>query len=246
MKTRLVITDLTRMNGGRVCIAGYDEQNRCIRPVLPPPGIPETVLLDKNKPVIYPFASIEINLLRSAPRPPHTEDIFFVIQSIRHLQLIQDRRSILQKSLFESVQNIFEQPILTDLGFYVLDCQGVRSLGTVKPKEILNVRYAIGHEGTYDYRLMFTDSTSSEYRLKITDLTWQYYCRFLRGDDRDPDKISELLTAKLKSTEVFLRIGLARGWQLYPERCYLQITGIYTFPDYLEGKIFVEFLDSSR
>ena len=34
---------------------------------------------------------------------------------------------------------------------------------------------------------------------------------------------------------------LARGWQKFPERCYLQITGVYTFPDYLEGKIFTDF-----
>ncbi|MGI6627904.1 MAG: hypothetical protein ACOX4K_06115 [Bacillota bacterium] len=40
---------------------------------------------------------------------------------------------------------------------------------------------------------------------------------------------------------VFFRIGLARGWSRYPDRCYLQITGVYTFPDYLDGKCFADF-----
>jgi hypothetical protein len=40
---------------------------------------------------------------------------------------------------------------------------------------------------------------------------------------------------------LYLRIGLARGWDEQPDRCYLQITGIYTFPDYLAGKTFDDF-----
>lgn len=28
---------------------------------------------------------------------------------------------------------------------------------------------------------------------------------------------------------IYLRIGLARGWVKHPDRCYLQITGVYGF-----------------
>jgi len=38
VKKSLVITDVTRMQEGRVCVAGYDNDGNCIRPVLPPPG----------------------------------------------------------------------------------------------------------------------------------------------------------------------------------------------------------------
>jgi hypothetical protein len=79
-------------------------------------------------------------------------------------------------------------------------------------------------------------------RLVITDLTWQYYCRSLRGEERDLQKIAAELTERLKNSVVYLRIGLARGWNKFPERCYLQITGIYTFPDYLGGKNFYDFI----
>jgi hypothetical protein len=241
MKTRLIVTDLTRMHQGRVCIAGYDENQRCIRPVLLPPGIAEKLLVRDHKPVVYPFAQIELDLLRPKPHPPHTEDQLFDPQSIMHIQPVQDRRVVLKYSLFKSVEDVFGQPIHNSPGFYVMECQGSRSLGTIKPRNIHEVKYAQDQDGACDYRLAFYDATDKYYRLKITDLTWQYSCRSLHGEDRDPEKIAEELTQRLKKSEVYLRIGLARGWEKFPDRCFLQITGVYTFPDYLEGKTFYDF-----
>jgi hypothetical protein len=150
----------------------------------------------------------------------------------------------LEWSLFDSVSAIFEQPIHDDFGFYVMDCQGPRSLGTACPKQILKAIYGPGEESAWDYRLIFLDNEGKKYKLKITDLTFQYYCNSLRGPDRAPARIAAELTEKLKSCQVYLRIGLARSWKMFPERCYLQITGVYTFPDYLDGKIFADFAPS--
>ncbi len=55
-----------------------------------------------------------------------------------------------------------------------------------------------------------------------------------------PDRIAAFVTERLVNSEVFLRIGLARGWKKYPDRCYLQITGVYVFPDYLHGRCFAD------
>lgn len=235
MKTKLVVTDFTRMHRGRVCIAGYDGDHRCIRPILPPPGILESSLYSNGKALVFPFALIELDLLEATPQPPHTEDVRYAPDSIRYIRHVSDRRSVLGWSLFPSVSAIFEQPILTGPGHYVLDCQGARSLGTVQPGQIHEVKYEPGDEGNWDYRLCFWAGDSTEYRLKITDLTWQRYCSSLRGEEQDPSQIAVRLTEKLKESQVYLRIGLARGWQEYPERCYLQITGVYTIPDYLDG-----------
>lgn len=242
MKTGLVITDLTRMYQGRVCIAGYNSEHQCVRPILPPPGISEKSLLQNGKPIIYPFSLVEIDLIHADPEPPHTEDYFYNPESIAFVRQVHDRRTVLGWSLFESVGDVFEQPVHSDFGFYVMSCQGPRSLGTIRPVEIEEAIYEIGFEGTWDYRLIFIDGQSIRYRLKITDLTWQYYCHSLRGEDRDQVKIAQELTSYLRSCEVFLRIGLARGWEKFPDRCYLQITGIYTFPDYLDGKTFIDFV----
>ncbi|MBN1148535.1 MAG: hypothetical protein JXA78_14850 [Anaerolineales bacterium] len=241
MKTRMVVTDLTRMHGGRVCIAGYDGQRRAIRPVLPPPGIPESSLYLQDKPIIYPFALIELDLLQPISQPPHTEDQFYDIQSTRFVREVHGREEVLDWSVFDSVSAIFEQPVHDDFGFYVMDCQGPRSLGTVRPSQITAAIYSPGEESAWDYRLIFQDNDGRNFKLKITDLTWQYYCNSLRGPERDPARIAAELTEKLKSCQLYLRIGLARGWKMFPERCYIQITGVYTFPDYLEGKTFADF-----
>jgi len=63
------------------------------------------------------------------------------------------------------------------------------------------------------------------------DLAWHYYCDSLRGPDVER-RLLPKADPYLRSSKVYLRIGLARGWKEFPDRCYLQITGIYTFPDY--------------
>ena len=240
MKTQMVITDLTRMYRGRVCIAGYDKERRCIRPQLPPPGIPELSLELDGKAIIYPFAVIELDLLEPRPQPPHTEDINFDPYSVQYLRPATNREKVLSWSLYGNVGDIFEQPVQDDFGFYVLCGQGPRSLGTIRPKIITKVIYGPDDRGNWDYRLQFVDQASGFYRLKIVDLTWHYYCDSLRGPDSDPAAIAEKLTQILRGSQVYLRIGLARGWKEFPDRCYLQITGIYTFPDYLNGQTFLD------
>ena len=242
MITRLVITDLTRMQQGRVCIAGYDQRHHAVRPVLPPPGIPESALCEDGRPKIFPFALVEFDLQEADPQPPHTEDVRFAPDSTRLMRTIQSRETVLSWSIFPSVGAVFGQPVLTGPGYYVLDCQGERSLGTIQPQEIKEVSYTLGDEtDAWDYRISFIDSLAHTYRLKITDLSWQYYCHSLRGETHDSARIAAELTQILRQRQVYLRIGLSRGWKKFPERCFLQVNAIYTFPDYLEGKTFADF-----
>jgi hypothetical protein len=242
MITDLVVTDLTRMQQGKICIAGYDNQRRAVRPVLPPPGIPESALYQDEKPIIYPFALVRFDLREADPQPPHSEDVRYVADSPQFVRVIQSRETVLSWSLFPSVAEIFGQPVMSGPGHYVLDCQGERSLGTVQLKEVHEVIYAAGEEtDAWDYRLKFEDAHGQIYRLKITDLTWQYYCHSLRSETYDPMRLAAELTKILQERRVFLRIGLSRGWKKFPERCFLQVNGVYTFPDYLDGKTFADF-----
>jgi hypothetical protein len=131
--------------------------------------------------------------------------------------------------------------VLTGPGFFVLDCQGERSLGTIYPKEINEVIYEASEETeAWDYRIKFQDDSGQIYRLKITDLSWQYFCHSLRSETHEPKRIASELSQTLRDRRVYLRIGLSRGWNKYPERCFLQVNGVYTFPDYLEGRTFAD------
>lgn len=247
MKKAIVITDLTRMYRQTVCIAGYDESGNCIRPTLPPPGIAEQSLYNGKKLMTYPFALVEFDILQHLPQPPHTEDHRFLEGSPQFLKRLTPYESeeVLKKTIFSNVETIFEQTVKSGPGHYVLEGQGPRSIGTVRPKAIHKVIYAPSGKdegGAWDYRLGFYDPADKYYRLKITDLTWHYFCNSLRNSQNDLQQIADQLTRMLKSRTVYLRIGLARGWKEFPDRCYLQITGIHTFPDYLNGKTFADFI----
>jgi hypothetical protein len=244
MKRRLTITDLTRMYGGYVCVAGQAEEGEWVR--LHTPRVTEFDLSDGRQALVYPSAIVECDLLRHAPKPPHTEDYAYDVQSLRPVGRQPEAawRALLEGSLFDSVAGIFEQPIHDDHGRYLADGAGPRSLGTIQPAAIHEMRYAADANKTWDYRLGFYDASDTYYRLKITDFTWHLYCDSLRGPDCQPPEIAQRLTQQLKTLRkrdgVFLRIGLSRGWKEHPDRCYLQINGIYMFPDYLEGRTFVE------
>ena len=62
MKTRLVITDLTRMYHQNVCIAGYANNHECIRPVSDRGSIPQTALYLNGKAILYPLNESQIKL----------------------------------------------------------------------------------------------------------------------------------------------------------------------------------------
>lgn len=242
MKKQLIITDLTRMQGKRVCIAGYDVNGQCIRPVLPHTGISEGSLLTKGRPLIFPFAVVEYEFAAHTPEPPHTEDWRYIPAQVHFVRRADEaqKRDVLTHSLFPAVAAIFEQPIQRDVGCYVLDGQGPRSLGTIQPRT-LNAAIYEQRQGKWDYRLEFADGGGTTYRLKVTDLAFRYYCEAQRQAGRTPGEISAGVTQTFQSSTVYLRVGLARGWEKFPERCYLQITGIHTFPDYLNGKTFADF-----
>jgi hypothetical protein len=241
MKKRLVITDLTRMQQGHVCICGYDKEHACIRPILLH-GIPETALVKDGKPIIFPFALVEFDFLSPRPEAPHTEDYFYISSSPVFIQRVTHPEKVLDWSVFETVVDIFEQPVLTDFGFSVMDCQGPRSVGTIRPKSIHKISYDQSIErGAWDFRLNFYDQSDGYFRLKITDLTWHYYTNSLKNQFPDPNGLAQEMSRMLHGKDVYLRIGLARGWKEHPDRCFLQVNGIYTFPDYLDGKTFVDF-----
>lgn len=245
MKRQLAVTDLTRMQRGYVCVAGIDEAGQCIR--LHMPRVHEQDLVQHGVPTLFPSAWVACDLMDARPAPPHTEDYRYAKGSIRFVRRlpVDQWLALLEKSVFASVADIFEQPIVHEAGYYVRDEQGPRSVGSVVPAAIHEVWYGPDAYKSWDYRLGFYDAADTYYRLKITDLTWHRYCDTLRGPDTQPPAIAARLTQQLKAQckagGIFLRIGLSRGWREHPDRCYLQVNGIHTFPDYLEGKTVLDF-----
>jgi hypothetical protein len=244
MKKPVVITEVTRMQEGRVCIAGYDQQGHCLRPVLPPPGIHESTLYAGSRPIIFPSAKVEFAFTQPAPQPPHTEDIRYDPAAVRLIERQPEDRwhKMLQATVSSSVAAIFEQPIHSEHGYYLMAGRGSRSLGTIRPARILRTIHEFSQDNKkWKYRIGFVDNEQATYWLTVTDLAWRYFHDRQRQNGCAPADIASEMTVLLKSREILLRIGLARGWEEHPDRCYIQLTGVYTFPDYLEGKTFADF-----
>jgi len=242
MKKTLLITDLTRMQPPWVCVGGYWPDLTAVRPKIGR-GLTEDYLFHDGRPIIRPFAEVELDFLRSIPHPPHTEDWFI---DRGHKVLVrpplpeEQAKAFLERILDPDVTSIFGAEVHTEFGCYVKVGEGTRSLGTIRPRNIASVRYAQRESGTWDYRITFVDPSGQEYRLAVTDLGFRYYCDARRRSGEKPQDIAADLMQRFRLATVFLRIGLARGWEKYPDRCYLQITGVYTFPDYLEGRCFAD------
>jgi hypothetical protein len=250
MKSPLIITDLTRMQEGRICLAGYLPDDTCVRPIFWASGIVERWLYASRdkEPVVRPFALIEFDLKEHTPQPPHTED-WIVSEVYRERCGMLDeaeRRTFLDRISDGDVASIFGAPLYQDEGWYIEEGAGARSLGTVIPRRGMQVRYAERDGGKWDYRLRFTDPAGESYSLSVTDLAFRYLLDHLRDHKGyAPEGASKLLTDYFNRAKVYLRLGLSRGWERHPDRCYLQITGVHTFPDYLRGKCFADFAPSS-
>lgn len=244
MPAQLVITDVTRMSGSRVCIAGVDKKKRNIRPVFKYHGIEESWLYDGDQAIIKPFAKVGFQPIGRKPQPPHTEDCLVRDNFKQFLgSLGEDRRLKFTQSIVDpDVQSVFGAEVHYEKGhgYFVCKGEGVRSLGTVQAK--IN-GFSHRKYKNWDYRLFFEDSSNHSYGLKITDLSFRYYVDDLRENQEiSPGSISLQILRTLQDSDVYLRIGLTRPtWELHPDCCHLQVTGVYTFPDYLDGRCFADF-----
>ncbi len=250
MKKTVTITDLTRMSGPRVCIAGYLADGTCVRPVFAKGQLEDFWLYDKGQAAIQPFALIEFEMgavIGTGPsisKPPHTEDVI-IDPRYRRIGLMppDQREAFLARIDDGDVADIFGAEIHDNHGYYVLFGEGNRSLGTVRPQQVMEVLYFARDNGKWDYRLSFEDGSGRRYRLAVTDLAFRNYLDYRRAHDKlSPQEIARVLTQQLQAAHVFLRVGLARNWQEHLDRCYLQINGVYSFPDYLGGHCFADFL----
>jgi hypothetical protein len=242
----VTITDVTRMRSPYVCIAGVRKNNTNIRFDFDAGRIPESWLYQNGMVIIRPFSRITVNCVCPRSTPPHTEDWVITGNSKKQLIMLpeNERRKFLDPLLDPAVKNIFGAEIHHEHGFSIQEGQGTRSLGTIKVSRINQVRYE-EYESGWNYRISFADAAGDAYSLGVTDLAFHCYLDFLRSKKQlNSQQIGEMVTNCLQSSVVYLRLGLTRsGWEKYPHRHFLQVNGVYTFPDYLKGSCFADFLN---
>src|SRR5438270_8246993 len=167
MRTEVVtITDLTRMSGDRVCIAGYTSDLTCVRPELARGFFTESWLLQDSGDIVRPFAQVEFNLDRHIPDPPHTED--WVVAPgkprVRGRLLPAEHINFLSTTASPDVESIFGAPVHHEWGMWVAAGEGHASLGTVNAR-IWDIFHEPKESGGWEYRLVFTDNAGKRYGL---------------------------------------------------------------------------------
>ena len=245
MRSLVIITDVTRMQGRNICIAGYCPDGSCVRPEFRQGRPDEDWLRMRCGKVIHPFVEVELDLLRNVPHPPHTEDWYIDPRHCVYRRSLApaDRQHFLENLDDGSVKQIFGAEIHRGPGWYVKANEGNRSLGTICPRRIHEISCFMKDQQKWDYRIEFTDRNGDRYRLMITDLALRYYLDDARSQGKSPREAAQTLLKHLQIARTYLRIGLARGgWTKYPGCCFLQINGIYSFPDYLGGRNFSDFI----
>jgi hypothetical protein len=238
-RRQLTVTDITRMDGDRVCVGGYLDDGTSVRPVAGRAGPNETWLRSARGGPVVPFSVLELKVSRAPKnlRAPHAEDRTIPLNGHRVLRTLADgeRIALLERSASPTVRSIFGAEIHGDgdgsWGRFVGVGEGTRSLGTIRAHVIGAVRYHHYPErARWDYRLRFRDAAGEEFQLAVVDLAFRERLDDLRDGGLTPDAAARTLLHALQEQHVYLRIGLARGWSRHPDRCYVQITGVYGFP----------------
>ncbi|MCJ7743671.1 MAG: hypothetical protein MUO99_03830 [Dehalococcoidales bacterium] len=248
MRQTVVITDLTQMKGGDyVCIAGINESGQCIRPVAEDreKGVPKDLLYHKSQLIVCPRAKVEFDFHSVKVEPPHVEDRGFDPNHIvsKGFCSSTEWEDILRNSSKTTVDAIYDG--LLEEHKWVRPGAKTRSIATLSRVTVVNVQLP-EWDGKLKYRLSFKDDTGNVFDCPVSDLTFRELCyKRIKGDGHPRLTVSGELTSLLKNAHrVYLRLGLARPFRVAPTtepRCYLQVTGIYTFPDYLPGKTFADF-----
>ena len=225
------------MEGDRVCVGGFLEDGQVVRPVYRG-GPTESWLRPAAGVEIVPFAIVDL-MVQRRPKPlvpPHIEDRLIPVRGHRVTGMLSQPEQMdwLASSRSSSVRAIFGATVHSDAtgpwGRFVQAGDGSRSLGTIEAAAISDVRYAHYPErNRWDYRIRFTDGTREEYQLAIVDLAFRKRLNEMRHAGYDPGQAAGGMLDVLQQQIVYLRIGLARGWDRHPDRCYLQITGVYGF-----------------
>jgi hypothetical protein len=244
----IVITDVTRMGLPYVCVAGITDDGRTIRPVFEHDRIEEKWLYQNGKAVIRPFAKIGMDVISHRSCPPHCEDWVIQPTSRRLIGILAEieKHQFCEKIVDPSIEAIFGADIHQNPGHYIRENEGCRSLGTIHPQLITQVML-YGHADKMDFRIEFLDATGCLYDLAITDLSFRSYIDQQRREQVSINRICSNLVQYFHDADVYLRIGLGRPtWNKHPHCCFLQVNGIYSFPDYLNGKCFADFVPQTE
>lgn len=222
-----VVTQLTRMKDGHVCIAGIDSATgRHVRPVLQGRQRFTAAVLARNGGPYEFGAVVDLGRTQQRPQQPEVEDVVVLGQPAQVGELTsQDFWTLLDHTAQPTLSGIFgaafERKGARACG---TSCgQGQASLGVLRPERAVRIDMREFEEGmkikaTVPFGTETTSVPVTDVRLYEADCITPSRTRF--------DRMSRLLRS---GHPVLLAVGLARAWSANDPAAvhWLQVNGIF-------------------
>jgi len=225
---KVIVTDLTRFNyEEEVCTAVVDlDSGECLRPR---PYLKTAKCAKLN---MHPGAILEGNFtIQPSASNPHFEDADCSELKFLGAAPVEQFKSTLDRTLSPSVSIGFGINFEPRQKHIPVDETAKCSIITVKisPSDL------IIHEDQYKpgkIRASFTDQSGHAFGyLPISDRGFYDYAK----QHQDDGKLYDVQRFVRSQDEIYLRVGVGRIWEANGKNGYwLQVNGIYTFPNYLE------------
>lgn len=213
---RIVVTDLTRMQRGYVCVAGVDlEQRRHVRPVLGDARLPSSVLARHGGP--FDLATV-VDLGETEPTPvcPEVEDHAFSPRDARSVERIE-------AATFWELLTMLARPRLAAIfgpelrkrvggGATVRTGGGRASLGCLAPSSRPELYLKPRERGSDQVRMKLGDG-NADLDLSVTDIRL-YGTDHVTPDREAMQRVSERIAV---GTSVLLSVGLTRPFSNSPD-----------------------------
>ena len=230
---KIVVTHLTRMQRGYVCVAGLDpESDRAVRPVIETARLSTKILARHGGP--FDLATmVDLGATEPIPNRPEVEDHTFSPRDARLIEPVAPAR-------FWDMVTTRARPSLAEIfgpdlkkrggGAAVVEIgSGSASLGYLAPSERPEL-YVKSRDGRADQVRMIVADRAFELDLGVTDIR-------LYGSDHvtpDPEAVRRVSDEIANGTGVVLSVGLTRPYTSAPDRPpvhWLQVNNVHLESD---------------
>ncbi len=222
-RKQIIITGITRMNSGNVCVSGIDPQTwNFVRPVFAT-GIDRDFLMQGTTQVVNHFNLVEIEFRRYKPDQTfHTEDWIinenFAPRFIKHLSN-EEILNVVNRISINNLNNAIEKQ---DKSLFIVKA---RSIGRIWHEQYERLKVLIN----------FVDADGNLYqRVPVTDLLTMAFVIY-QIKNGNTDYSNQIIRQFNASPNRFVRIGLTRLWR---GEHWKQVTALITIPDLFDGKSF--------
>jgi len=223
-RKQIIITGITRMNHGNVCVSGIDPETwNFVRPVFSS-GLFRDFVMQGTTQVVRHFNLVEMEFERYQPADEfHTEDWLinenFAPRFIRHLSDIE----IIEILNRMSISDLNEALQLKDKSLFIVKAHSITSVWNQE------------QYGKFKVRINFIDNAGNSFNsVPVTDLLTLAFVQYQlqRGNNNYANEIMQVFN---NNPYRYIRIGLTR---LFLGRHWEQVTALITIPDIFDGNSF--------